>query len=130
MKITKTRWRENKFEILFEDTTQCICFQSGIQHIDFEQTVGIHTNAHTYRISGIFIDKGVYDEVFTPTLCYDATTDNLTINLVTQANIPPQDPPPTYDEPRISLLQLAHFPNSIGAIRIHNASQHVAINRF
>lgn len=130
MRITNTRWTEDYFEIQFEDTSQCICIQSGIHHVDFQQVVGIHTNLHTNRISGIFIDKGVYDEVLTPTLCYDHTTDNLTVNLVTPESIPPHEPPPSYDEPRITLLPLAHFSNSIGAIRIHNASQHVAMNEM
>ena len=129
IRITNTKRREDGFEVHFEDMTRCICIQSGIFHNDFDQVVGLYINLHTYKMSGFFINNvNGYDQVFTPALSYDAHTDNLTINLVTPESIPFQDPPPTYYEPRITLLGLAGLPSSVGAIRIHNASLHVPMS--
>lgn len=129
MRITDTRRHDNRFEVHFEDMSRCICIQSGIFHNEFDQVVGLYTNLHTYKMSGFFINHvNGYDEVFTPALSYDAHTDNLTINLVTPESIPFQDPPPSYNEPRVTLLGLAGLPSSVGAIRIHNASLYVPMN--
>ena len=123
-RIFNTHHAGDTLIIDFVDPLQCIDIHYGVFTRGVRQVVGVLQDLPTNTISGLTITKASDLDVINAR--YDAIHDFFTIYLTEPQSIPLQDPPPCYDEPRLSLFTLPGVETRIAAIRIFGASINVS----